>query len=257
MAVHVFRDADVFADGQELTGQVRATSLSYGAEPLDATVLNSTTRLFVGGLKTVAMSHEGFWFANTTASTDALDSARFAEIGTSGTVVTIAAGGTEGSRSFFFESVVTDYTPRGTVGELFGYNVSAAANSGPGLVRGTVLWNSTAVSSTQVAAGASTSEALNLTDSSSKKTTYGALHILTATSSGATGLQVLVQSDNSSAFGSPTTVFTFTLSTAAGAGAGEWKSGTGSTDTWFRATNAAASSNSRYAVHLSIGFSSN
>src|SRR3990167_9153900 len=252
MAVHVFRDADVFVGGQELTGQVRATALNYSAEPLDATVLNSTTRIHVGGLKAVAFSHEGFWYANTTASTDALDSARFAEIGTSGTVVTVAAAGTEGSPAYIFRAMFSEYTPRGTVGELFGYNVSGGANSGEGLVKGTVLWNSTQVTSTGVAADASTSTPLDLTAAASSGLyAYGAMHVLTATSSGATALTVAVQSDASSGFASPATVFAFTATTAAGAGSAEWKSALlASTDRWFRAVSTPSSSDSRYSVNL-------
>ena len=253
MAVHVFRDARVLVGGQELTGQVRATQLSYGAESLDKTTLGSTTRQFTGGLKTVAFSHEGFWYSATTASTDALDSARFAEIGTSGTVVTVAAATSEGAPAYLFRSLFTEYAPRGSVGELFGYNVSGAANAGEGLIKGNVLW-----ASTDVASGSTAGTAYNLTDSSSGLYAYAALHVLNATSSGATAVTVRIESDNSSTFPSAGTVLTFTATTAMGAGAAEWKSALlGSTDRWFRGVTTTASSESHYSIHLALGFSAN
>lgn len=244
MAVHVLRDAKVFIGSEDLSGQIRQTGLEYGSETLDATTLGSSTRKRAGGLKTVRLAHEGFMNPSSSGS---IGTQRFTDVGASSQIVTVAAESSDGGRAYFFRALHTQFTPRGGVGELYAFGVTAEANAGEGLLNGRLLRNSTAVTT-----GSSAGTAVQMTASSSTRTMWAALHVITATSSGTQSITVQVQSDNSSTFPSPTTVLSFTATTAP---TQEMKStALGSTDTWFRQNVSASSSNSIYQVAVAIGF---
>lgn len=243
MAIRLFKGS-VFTDGLDVSGQLSATNLSAAKDILDGTPINSSGRVRTAGLKSVAMSHQGYW---ASASTNDVDPVFFGALGVSNVPVTIAAGTSEGSIAYPFRAIHANYTPGAAVGELFGFGVTAEGDIDPGVTRGVLLRYSTSEG-----LASTTGTAFQLTESSSGKTLYGTLHVFSVTG-GTTSLAVTVQSDGSSTFPSPTTVLTFTGTTAS---TSRWQSAAlGSTDNWFRA-NITSSSGVVRAYAVAIGFSS-
>ena len=247
MAVLIVRDAKAYMAGFELTGQIRSLALDYGAEPLDATTLGSTTRTRTGGLKTVAFSHQGFW--NAASASSAIDPIIYNRLGTANVPVTVAPQlSSDGSLAYLFRALHTEFSESGTVGELLGYGVTAEGDED--LVRGVVARNSTLVGSSN---GAGTAFFLG---SSTDKTVHASLHVLDVTNpTSSDALVVVLQSAGSSGMGGATTRITFTATTGGG-GNGEWQSFTaGTTDEWWRQTTTAPTSSGKYSFIVSAGLS--
>lgn len=243
MAVFV-RDVRVLTGAAELSGQIRAVGLEFSAEPLDATVLGSTTRQRVGGLKNAALSHEGFWDAAPASSQ--IDALMFDRIGVSGAPITVTPqGSSEGALAYFFEAVHVEYTPRGAMGELFGYNVSAQADRP--LNRGVVARNQTVLGSSN-----STGPGVQL-GSSTDRVARAHLHVLGVAAATTDPLTMTIQSANSSAFTSPVTRISFTATTVSTAQVAEFAAGT--THTWWRALATSPTSSGKYNVVVALAIS--
>lgn len=199
----------LFAAGHDLSGQMNAVALQYGADMLDATTFGATSRINAAGLKSIVASHQGLWDATATTSVDPV---LFNRIGTADVPVVISPdGGEVGEVAYLFRAIHAEYSPGGSVGELLSYSVSLEGTGGQPPVRGVMLHNGSAtgdVTGTAVQAGAVGASSF----------LYAALHVM----SGTGDFTVKVQSDNASNFPTPTDRITFTQVGTATAVASEW-----------------------------------
>lgn len=241
MAVRMYGPKVFFAN-YDLTGHLTAANIDYGAESLDATTLDSTTRKHSGGLKTIGLGYSGFW--DNGASSSGPDAAFYNRIGTSNVPVTIApAGSSDGARAFIFRSLNTQYSVGGEVGQLMPFTVTAEGDEN--LVRGVLLANTTA----QTADGTGTAIQVS---GSSGRTAYGVFHLIDMSTGAADSITVTIQSDNSSSFASPSTQISFTAATASTA---EWATfASGTTDDWWRVNITMAGTSAGASASLVVGF---
>lgn len=220
MSVQILRDSKLFLDGYDFSGDMSALALAYGAELQDNTTFGMDTRSRLGGLKTVTVQHEGFWNGGANGVDDVL----FGKIGVASVPMTIAPmTGAEGELAYSFLSNLGQYTPGATVGEMLRFSVSGEASGE--LVRGSILLNAT-----KTLTGNGT--AFNVGAASSTQKLYAALHVIAASGTSPT-LDVKVQSDDASGFGTPTDRITFSQATAIGS---QWATPVNGaiTDNWWR-----------------------
>lgn len=218
MSTIVLTDQKIWLAGYDLTGDMNALGLDYSAEMQDDTVFGDDTKSMKGGLKMVTASAEGFINTNT-------DQPLFDSIGVVDQPFSFAAESAEGSTAFTFKSVLSEFEPGGTVGEMFGFSSSAAASGS--LVRGTLMTNRTETTTddgTQRTLGAVVAG----------ESLYAALHV-TAVSGTNPTLDVVIESSATGSFaGEETTRITFTQADEI---TSEWSSVAGAiTDTYWRVT---------------------
>lgn len=240
MATQVLTDAKVYVAEFNLSGDLRATKIDYGVEPQDDTVFGDDTRSMKGGLKTVQLSHEGFW----SGGTGNVDEVLWSRIGTADVPVTVSPdGGDAGEVAYIFKAIHAKYEPQASLGELLRFNVTANATGS--LVRATVMR-----SSTEIATADGTGYQVGAVSATQR--IYGALHVITASASDT--LDVIVESDATDSWsGSEATRLTFTQITAA-TPAAEWKSAAGIiTNTWWRAAWTITGADPSFEFIISIG----
>lgn len=203
MAKQILSNAKLYLDGYDLSGDASALALDYGADLVDLTTINQTTRVRAPGLKQFAANHAGFW----SGGTDLVDEVLFARVGGAGVVSTICpTTGAVGEPCLFGQMDVASYVPGGAVGEALQFTV--AMESASDLYRGTVLVNS--------AQGATGSSAVqNLGAVSSTQKLCAVLHVTDPVVG--TSIAVTIQSAALVGFGAPTTRITFATKTAKGA----------------------------------------
>lgn len=217
MATHIIKDANLWVGQYDLTGDMNALALNYSADMVEGTVLGDDTHTMKGGLKVATMAHEGYW----SGGADNVDDALFSTVATADTPVSIGVEtGADGELGYMLRSVVSEYSPGATIGEMFAFSV-AAESSADGLIRGTIMHNATRSSS-----GNGTARQLGAV--AAGETMFAALHVL----SGSGTLDVVIQSDDASGMSSPSDQITFTQATGAGS---QWGSAAGAiTDDWWR-----------------------
>jgi hypothetical protein len=242
MAPLVLTDSKLYCASFDLSGDINAMALTYGADMLDATTFGNSTRINKAGLKTVVAQHEGFWNAD---GTDQVDDVVFSRIGTADIPVTICpTTGADGEPAYLFQSVHSAYTPGGTVGEMLAFTVNMEGSNGKPLVRGTVMHPATA----RTATGNGTVRQLGAV--SATQSVYGSLHVIAASGTTPT-LDVTVRSDDGSGFGSPTTRLTFAQKTAIGS---DWQSAAGAiTDDHWRITYTIGGTNPSFTFVVAVG----
>ena len=224
MAALVLNDARLLIAGYDLSGQMNAVALEYGAEMLDTTTFGNTTRINTGGLHSVAGRHEGLWDSSVLT---APDPALFPLIGAARVPVTISpTAAAAGELAYLFEAVQSEYSPAASVGELLGFSVAMEGAGGQPLIRGSVLHNAAAT-------GNVTGTAYQLGAVAATEYLYGALHVF----SGSGSFVVKIQSATDEAFTTPNDRITFTTVGTGTAIASQWAARvTGAiTDTWWRA----------------------
>lgn len=211
-------DALLAFHGQKFSDTANEVAVEYGAESLDETTFGKDTRIRHGGLLTTAMSAAGFFEAEEP------DKTFFTQMGAAGKVMTAAATPTEGDIAYTLSAIIGSYTPwDNEVGELAGYQMNVGAVDK--LVRGTLMANKTGISSS------STGTARQLGQVASDQKVYAGLHVFKAGGTSPT-LDVTIESDDASGFGSPTTQITFDQATAK---TSQFKSAAGAiTDDWWR-----------------------
>lgn len=232
---HTFKDAKVFLGGYDLTGYTNNVALQYGAEPLDETTLGNDTRKFKGGVKIVSAGMQGFWDATP-------DPGLQASVGTADTPLSVVAPpGATGTTTYLFRAMNANYDFGGSFGELLSYTAEARATDD--LVRGKVLYHGTATSTAN-------GTAFSFPSMAAGDTLCGAIHVVGA-SAGDT-LDVIVQSDTATGFGSPVTALTFSqFGSSIGS---EWQTATGATaDTYYRVSYTIGGSSPSYTFAVSLG----
>lgn len=223
MATIVSKTCKAWVDRYALHGSLNRIELSDGTEPLDQTRFGDSSRINKPSLSVIAASYAGFFEAD---GTSAIDDALQAVRGTADKIVSLApTTGAAGERCYTFRSLQSEIRREGSVGELFLINASAVGSAGDLLVPGYV-GHAGSVS----ASGNGTAYELGAV--SATQSVYAALHVLSKSGTSPT-LDVIVQSDDASAFTTPTSRITFAQQTAEGAVWGSPASGA-ITDTWWR-----------------------
>jgi hypothetical protein len=182
------------------------------------------------------------------AGTGYVDTVIAPNLGTSNTEITILPQGTSvGSKGFISQIKTFEYAPGGSVGDVMGFTFAGKGEGVP-VVEGTVLFNSSVSTS-----GVGT--AINL-GSASGRILYSNLHVTATSGTGDTQLlNVYIESDATSSFGSAATRVTFT--TAATAVTSEWASSTASssTDSWWRVRYVSDGVNEGFTFTVTAGIS--
>lgn len=219
MAETVLTNCKLFFDEYDLSGDVNAIAINYSADMQENTTFSDDTHVSLGGLKSVTMGHEGYF----SAGTDEIDPTLFNNMAVADAVMTVGpTTGADGEIAYTMQSVLSEYSPGGSIGDVFPFSVSAEASSS-GLVRGTVMLNAT-VSST------GDGVARQLGAVSDGQSVYGAIHV----TSGSGTLLVIAESDDNSGMTSSTARLTFTSITGK---TSEWLSLPGPiTDDYWRIT---------------------
>ena len=221
MAIHVLTSPKIYVGEYDLSGDMNSLASTYSGEPQDNTCFGATTRTVQGGLKKVTFSAEGYWSGGVGEVDDVL----FNDINVADVPVTLVPEGeTLANACYSFRCMGGEYSPGGTVGEMFRFSVSAEGTGSTGPVRGTLFHvgseTTTGANAAKVQIGAVTAG----------KSLYAALHVLTVSGTDPT-LDVLVRSDADASAGGESTRITFTQATGI---TSEWKSVAGAiTDTYW------------------------
>lgn len=200
MAVHFLQNAVILYDGYNFQTDLNQVAMEFGAEPLDVTTFSQDTRIMKAGLQTVATNISGFHDSDGTGEPDDI---LFPDIGATGNPVlsVFPLSATDGQRGFSYKTTRTNYSPSGTVGEMFTFSADGPAAKSR-------LMNTTVLTNTTAATTSGNGTAANLGDVTATGNLYAVLHVTNTNASGT--LDVLLQSDSSSGFASPTTQVTFT-----------------------------------------------
>lgn len=228
MASTVLRDAKIYLGGYDFSAQMSAVALEHSAEMLDETTFGQVTRINKGGLQGIVGSCEGLWDSTEDVGVDPV---QFARVGGAKLPVILSPdGGQVGERAYLFESVTSEYSPGGAVGELLRFSLSMEGGNGQPLVQGQIM-------QTGSESGDVTGTAFQLGAVSAAQHIYAALQVF----SGDGDFTAKLQSDTEEAFGDdPTDRITFTEVDDLVAIASEWARLAGAiTHTWWRvvATN--------------------
>jgi len=233
MASLSLTDVQLFADGVDLTGFTNQVNLEVSGDPLDVTTFGSAGwRSRIAGPGTAQVSASGY-----VQNTAGQDSEMFGDVAAT-SVVSIASTPTSGDTAFALQAVEGGYQWGGQYGDAAGFTIESA--SAGLVVPGGLLWPKADVTGAangtgkQFAAGVAATESL-----------YAAIHVLSA----GTTCDVIVESDTTSGFSTPTTQISSTV-TAAG---GTWATAAGAiTDTWFRVRFATVTGTFSIAVVVGI-----
>jgi hypothetical protein len=217
--------AFLYAGGHDFTGDIKQWSVDGGSETKDKTTFrNSGARKKRTGLLTAAFSMNGF----TDLSEDGQDAHLFtAYSGRSSRVITVGNDETEGQPCVMMQGLTAAFNPGGggPVGELSAFSANGVSSDGTGAMRGALLLEQTAVSTT----GAK-GTGVQLGAVSATQYLYASLHLL---GTAGTSITAVIESDDNSGFTTATTRCTFSSLTAAD---GYWATPAAGaiTDDWYR-----------------------
>jgi len=216
MAEQIVRDAKLWMDGVDLTADLSSIVLDYGAEVVENSTLGNSTRSRLGGLKTIGLSSEGYW--NSTP-----DDKFFSSLGVADVPFSIGkTDGSDGTLAYTMKGIQGQYSPGGSIGEMFAFSVSAEATGD--LIDGTIMHNAA-----RTASGNGTARQLGAISAGQKL--YAVMHVIAASGTTPT-LDVIVESDDNESFTSGVTRATFTQKVAIGS---QWIEVDGPiTDDWWR-----------------------
>lgn len=203
MTVNVIKNARVWVDWLDVSGQENDVRLDFQIDEKEATVFRDTAHLNAPGLEKYALAHQGF-MAYGADSVDAL----IAELkGVSNVPVTLSIPGAAGDPCFFMRANQLSVDRGMKVGEIASFSMGMGLGAGS-VVRGILLEAGSAKSTT----GNGTGRQLGAASAAQK--IYGVLHVLAVT--GTPAITVKIQSDSDNTFGSPTDKLTFAAKTARG-----------------------------------------
>jgi hypothetical protein len=218
MSTQIVQNSKLWFDGYNLSGVMNALAINYGADMVEATVLEDDTHIMKGGLKSATMAHEGFFSAGVAEADPILQS----NLGVADVPVSIGPvnGGVDGELAYMMRAILGEYSPGASVGEMFAFSVTAES-SNEGLIRGTIMHNAARSTS-----GDGTARQLGaLSDTESM---FVAVHVVSISGT----LDLIVESDAASDMLSATTQITVPTISAVGSA---WGSKAGAvTDDWWR-----------------------
>ena len=123
MTVHL-RNAKIYVDGYEISGDAAAVNVSLSSEVLDETAFGDSTRIHKGGLEDVVVTASGHWDADA----GHVERVLFGIVGTDDKIITVFANGvTEGTstdKGFSMKGVVDHYNLSGDVGSLLEFDTA-------------------------------------------------------------------------------------------------------------------------------------
>lgn len=200
--------AFLYAGGHDFTGDIKQWNVDGGSETKDKTTFrNSGGRLKRTGLLTAAFSMNGF----TDLSEDGQDVHLFtAYSGRSSRVITVGNDETEGQPCVMMQGLTAAFNPGGggPVGELSAFSANGVSSDGTGAMRGTLLLEQTAVTTTGAKGTAAQLGAVSAT-----QYLYATLHLL---GTAGASITAVIESDDNAGFTSATTRYTFSSLTASG-----------------------------------------
>ncbi|MEO5366066.1 MAG: hypothetical protein H7831_06875 [Magnetococcus sp. WYHC-3] len=214
MAELILKNVKMYVDGHDLTGDMNEVTLTEKVDILDKTVFGSNSRRRLAGLRDVEFSAGGFWNSsegNEGTTSHKIDPVAFTRMGSSMSAVSILPNGTGlGDVSYTVPGCLSEYTPGGSIGDMFGYTITGyginALARGKLVMRGIVSTNW---------GGANTSTGQNIGVATTQRKIITGIHVL-ATSQAASGAKIgiKIQASTDSAFGgTPKTLYGTTLTT--------------------------------------------
>ena len=243
MAIDYWHDMSILVGGLEVATHGKNVDMRTQVAPLDITPLSTPdgwTEL-AGGLRSGTFDMS--LMQNLAAGS--IDATMFAELGVSGTPVTVCTRSADGSFAYLFRNSTASYTPSmSPVGDLA--MAALSGNSTGGIVRGSLIHPGSASRSSS-----STGTGRQLGAVVAGKSMYAALHVLSVSGTSTPTLTVIVQSDDNAGFTTPTTRISFTAATAVGA---QWGSVAGAlTDDYWRISYTISGTNPVFAFAVSAG----
>ena len=226
MATFVLTDATSWVAGHDFTADSNELSLSLEVDEQENTTFGGGGyRSRLGGLRNVEAELSGYWQSATSA---AVDPQVFSNLGTADEVVTTSPTGVAGATAYFAQMGKFSYELFGSLGEVTPFSLSMMGTNGVGAVRGQVAKAKGNVSATGQLGSILTDLSSN-DQVSSTQFLYAAFHVFTA----GTTITVLLESDDSAGFASPTTRATIGPITTTG---GTWMTRVAGpiTDTHYR-----------------------
>lgn len=239
MATQVISNAKVWLGKYDLSGDINALAMRYGADMQDATTIGDTARVRRPGLKSFGLQLDGFVNLGTGLADDAL----YGLVAANDTPVCIGPlTGADGELAYASTLDVASYAPGAKVGDMYAFSVSGEGSAD--LIRGTLMHNAT-----RTATGTGTIRQLGAVSATQKL--YAGLFV-TAASGTTPTLAVTVQSAAASGFASPTTRATFSTVSAAGA---QWATPVAGaiTDTYWRVSYTVGGSSPSFSFVVFIG----
>jgi hypothetical protein len=235
MSKLLLTDSKIWFAEYDVSGDMNSVSLNYSADMQEDTTFSDDTHVMKGGLKSATMGGAGFF----SAGTDEIDPTLFNNVAVIDNVISISpTDGSDGERAFTMPTVMSEYKPGASVGDMFAFTISAEASS-DGLIRGTVMHNASRSSSGD-------GSARQLGALSASQTMYAALHVL----SGSGTLDVDIYSDDNAGMTSEVERISFTQATAK---TFEWKTLAGAvTDDYWRVKYTIGSGTWSFIVILGI-----
>lgn len=216
----VLNDAKVWVAGFDLSGDLNALAVRYGVDAKDDTNFGDTTQVHLAGRRQVRAELQGRYDAGASA----IDKVLFDRIGTVDVPFSFNAdGGAAGEIAYTFKAMAATLNIGGEHGEVAPIECSAVGTGE--LVRGTILFNGTATTT-------GTGTAYGITGPDTGQLARASLHVLAASGTAPT-LDVVVESDTDSGFGSGVSRITFAQATGVTAEYKESASGIGTAeDNW-------------------------
>lgn len=239
MGVLAITSAFIYAGPIDVTGAAEELTCRAEAETRESTTMRSAGwRTHRNTLKTSTVSTGGFWSSDSAAD---LDPSFFDNLGVGNQVITCGMVETEGELAHFMRHMTTEYVqPEGSVGDLAKFRLNSVGSDGQiGQIRGKLFkeYGSGAATSSTGAIGTG----IELGAVGAAQFLYGALHLF---GTAGTSITVIVESDSSGAFSTPTTVATFNGGSITAVG-GYWLTPVAGaiSDTFFRLNVSAISGN--------------
>lgn len=218
MPTFVLTDVTTFIHDVDITTVTNKATLTATVDGQESTTFGSGGyRSRTPGLRNVEFGLEGFLDSVP-------DSAAYSHLGVADHAVTVSPTSAPGSTAYMFQGGRFEYEAFGAVGEMAPFTLGMEGTNVAGLVRGQV-----AKPRANVSATGATGATVQLGPGGTGKFLYSTFHVFAPGSS----LTVVIESDNTSGFASPTTVATIGPLTAAGAAMSRVDA-SGITDDWFR-----------------------
>uniref|UniRef100_A0A6M3IL17 Uncharacterized protein n=1 Tax=viral metagenome TaxID=1070528 RepID=A0A6M3IL17_9ZZZZ len=208
MAENVLKNVKVYIAGYDLSGDMNEITLSQNVELQDRTVFNSSFRKRKPGLKSVELSGGGFWNSSEGVkgtTRGRIDPVAFERLGTTGNVMSVLPNGASlGSVVYVAPSIIAEYSPGGSIGDMFGYNITA--NGQESLGRGVLLREGLASSKA--------STAFNIgVDTTNRKIVTG-IHVLESSGASGGSISVIIQASTVIGFtGTPKKLYSAAITT--------------------------------------------
>lgn len=235
MATFTIKNQKVLMGPLHITSRVNAVALSQVVTALEDTVYGQDTQSNLPGMRSIACSVSGLYDPEPD-----YDGVLATQLGVAGQPFTLADSTSITSLAYFFNSMVSEYTPfDNAVGELAGFNTGAVAtkttSGNADLIRGQVgYWTENFTTSAN-------GTAVNLGAATTSQKIGAALHLYAIPASTFT-IAATVQSAASSAASSSQWTTRFTFSTFSTKGSTFLTSTGNIADSWWRFSHATVSS---------------